>query len=125
MFDPRCHQTTAIDHHYDALVPFDLKLFSDQMAAPRRRRPGDMSNFIAAHVIAQALEFSPLPSDLCPAMPAQYLTAALRRQFVTARLVDVRINFYSHRSEDSRLFDDQVPGRIPAKDEVSKTVITA
>src|SRR5262245_38648253 len=88
MLYARGHQTSGIDHDYDALIPFHLKLLGNQVASPGRRRPRDVANLVSAHVIAQTLEFPPLPAQTGLPVPGEQLAATLRGDFVTPRFID-------------------------------------
>ena len=52
-FDARRHQSSGVERNHNRLVALDLILPRRDLAAPRRRRPRDVSQLIAAHVVAQ------------------------------------------------------------------------
>ena len=105
--DASGHQASRVERDDDRLVAFDLILARDELRAPRGRRPRNMPELVAAHVIAHRFELAPFAAPHGFALNRQKALRSQCFELHFARAPHIRINLDGLRLAQISLTPDQ------------------
>src|SRR5689334_3569237 len=120
LLDARRHESTSIECDQDRLIAFDLILACREFSASCCRGPGDVTQFVAAHVVAHRFKLASLAAPRSFAMCGNNRTRAEGFQLCFTSATHVWINLHGYRLDDFRLTPDQFELRSEAQRSLSK-----
>src|SRR5207247_1857282 len=114
------HHPAGVEEDLHALLALGLVLDGDRTAAPRGRRPRDRTWIVVGHVLAEPLEDRARAGDARAALAGVVREAASQRHFITADLVQVRVDVRGRRRRHAVLQLDEVEWSAHAQVDVAE-----